>query len=235
MRPSWSPMLTLMTVAALAPLYVAAAADAADAGLAILPANATHLGWGPTLVIAAAGDYGQSSLRQFQLWLANGYERAPALMLGLAVLLAVPPLALAGLVIGRTKRQNPDVTVMLPKKARQQARAVQRTLQTDISPWPTEAWVEADGIPGGRRVIGRTLLRIGREDDNDIRFAVKTVHRYHAVIRRTTDGVVMITDVSGKDGNGVLVNGARVAEARLAKGDVISLGEVKMRFDARPV
>ena len=77
--------------------------------------------------------------------------------------------------------------------------------------------MEADGYPGSRRIIGRTLLRIGREEDNDIRFAVKTVHRYHAVIRRTTDGVVMITDVSGKDGNGVLVNGARVAEARLRK------------------
>ncbi len=68
-----------------------------------------------------------------------------------------------------------------------------------------------------------------------MRFAVKTVHRYHAVIRRTTDGVVMITDLSGKDGNGVLVNGARVAEARLTKGDIINIGEVKMRFEAQPV
>ena len=45
----------------------------------------------------------------------------------------------------------------------------------------------------------------------------------------------MITDLSGKDGNGVLVNGARVAEARLRKGDVINFGEVRMSFDARPV
>jgi pSer/pThr/pTyr-binding forkhead associated (FHA) protein len=61
------------------------------------------------------------------------------------------------------------------------------------------------------------------------------VHRYHAAIRRTADGDVMITDLSGKDGNGVLVNGASVGEARLKKGDVINIGEVKLKFDARPV
>jgi pSer/pThr/pTyr-binding forkhead associated (FHA) protein len=46
---------------------------------------------------------------------------------------------------------------------------------------------------------------------------------------------VMITDLSGKDGNGVLVNGATVGETRLKKGDVINIGEVKLKFDARPV
>lgn len=234
MRLSWSMMLAPMAALAVAQTCVAATADAAEAGLVILPTNAGSFAL-DALTIGGVSDLGEMSLQQLRQWLAHGYQRAPALMLGLAVLLAVPPLALAGLVISRNKRHNPDVTVMLPKKARQQARAVQRTLQTEISPWPTEAWVEAEGIPGGRRVIGRTLLRIGREEDNDIRFAVKTVHRYHAVIRRTTDGVVMITDVSGKDGNGVLVNGTRVAEARLSKGDIINLGEVRMRFDARPV
>ena len=78
-------------------------------------------------------------------------------------------------------------------------------------------------------------MRIGREADNDIRLSAKTVHRYHAVIRRTTDGDVMITDVSGNEGNGVLVNGAPVGEARLKKGDVINIGEVKLKFEARPV
>ena len=61
----------------------------------------------------------------------------------------------------------------------------------------------------------------------------KTVHRYHAVIRRTTDGDVVITDLSGADGNGVLINGKRIGEARLVKGDVIGIGEVKLKFDAQ--
>jgi pSer/pThr/pTyr-binding forkhead associated (FHA) protein len=83
-------------------------------------------------------------------------------------------------------------------------------------------------------VIDRTMVRIGREEDNDICLSAHTVHRYHAVIRRTTEGEVVITDLSGDDGNGVLVNGVRVSEARLTKGDTIKVGEVKLRFDERP-
>jgi len=32
-----------------------------------------------------------------------------------------------------------------------------------------------------------------------------------------------------------LINGTRVGEGRLKQGDVIGIGEVKLRFDARPV
>ncbi len=90
-------------------------------------------------------------------------------------------------------------------------------------------------MPGGRFVIGRSLVRIGRESDNDIRLAAKTVHRYHAIIRRATEGDVVISDLSSADGNGVLVNGTRVGEARLKKGDVINVGEVQLKFDSQPV
>jgi pSer/pThr/pTyr-binding forkhead associated (FHA) protein len=78
------------------------------------------------------------------------------------------------------------------------------------------------------------MLRLGREADNDVCLSEKTVHRYHAVIRRTTDGDVVITDLSGPDGNGILINGTRVGEGRLKAGDTISIGEVKLKFDARP-
>jgi pSer/pThr/pTyr-binding forkhead associated (FHA) protein len=108
------------------------------------------------------------------------------------------------------------------------------TARTEVLAWPTEAWVELAGT-GQRHVIGRAMLRIGREADNDICLSEKTVHRYHAVIRRTTDGEVVVTDLSGAEGNGVLINGARVGEGRLTKGDLIGIGEVKLRFDARPV
>jgi len=234
MRPPWSSLMPVLAAVAVAQTFVAAAADAGETGFALLRANADGLN-AATLVVPVA-EHGSDAWLQLQQWINQNYQRAPALMLGLSVLLAVPPLALAGLFMRRNKRRTSNATVMLPKRARRPSRTARRTtLQTEFSPWPTEAWVEAEGIPGGRRIIGRTLVRIGREEDNDIRFALKTVHRYHAVIRRTTDGVVMITDLSGKDGNGVLVNGTRVAEARLSKGDVINLGEVKMRFDARPV
>jgi hypothetical protein len=212
MRVPWSSRLGILAAVAVAQACLAAHAEAA--GIA---------------------ERATLALSDLNIWISQGYARAPALMLGLSILLAVPLLVLAGLLLRRKRRRrSSNATVMLPRK-RAPEKTQSRTLHTEISPWPTEAWVEADGFPGSRREVGRTLLRIGREADNDICFAVKTVHRYHAVIRRTTDGVVMITDLSGKDGNGVLVNGARVAEARLSRGDVINIGEVKMRFDARPV
>jgi hypothetical protein len=230
MREPWSSRLVVLAAVAAAQAYVAAAVNAADADATF--ANFTHLPL--TVPLAGIAERGAQAWVQFTHWISQSYAHAPALMLGLSILLAVPLLALVGVVTSH-KRRSSNRTVMLPRRKRRTDRAQLRTQQTDVSPWPTEAWVEAEGFPGSRRIIGRTLIRIGREEDNDLRFAVKTVHRYHAVIRRTTDGVVMITDLSGKDGNGVLVNGARIAEARLAKGDVINIGEVKMRFEASPV
>lgn len=234
MRPPWSSMLALLAAAAVFEACVAAAAGPAETVPATLTSNAEGFGPASTLLAAAVEKGGQAWL-QIRQWVGESYERAPALMLGLSVLLAVPPLALAGLLVGR-KRRSPESTVLISRSSRRAPAAPRTaTARAEVAAWPSEAWVEIEGVPGGRCVIGRTLVRIGREGDNDIRLSTKTVHRYHAVIRRTTDGDVMITDVSGDEGNGVLVNGARVLEARLAKGDVINVGEVKLRFDARPV
>lgn len=227
-------MLALVAAVAVVHLCVAAAAVPAETGPAVVSSDAEAIS-PATGLLAAVMEIGGEAWQHFRQWLGQSYERAPALMLGLSVLLAVPPLALAGLV-ARRKRRPANVTVMLPRRRRRAGgKPRTATAKTEISPWPTEAWVDIEGVPGGRCAIGQTLVRIGREDDNDIRFSAKTVHRYHAAIRRTADGEVFITDLSGPEGNGVLVNGARVVEARLAKGDVINVGEIRMRFDARMV
>jgi hypothetical protein len=229
MRPPWSSMLALGTAAAALQAYGADAAGAAETGAA---GEAASLATAALATAIDAGDLAWAHVREL---VGAGYQRAPALMLGLSMLLAVPPLALAGLLVSRKRRPSDNTTRLIGRGA---ARRVPRerltTARAEISAWPTEAWVEIDGQPGSRHVIGRTLLRIGREGDNDICLSAGTVHRYHAVIRRTTDGEVVITDLSGEEGNGVLVNGARVEEARLTKGDAIHVGEVKLRFDARP-
>jgi hypothetical protein len=225
MRPAWSSNLALVAAAATLQLCVATAAGAAGAEAAADPS---------TLLDSVLQESGVA-WAGLQHWASAGYERAPALMLGLSVLLAVPALALAGLLVTR-KGPSPDVTKRISRPDRGAAEPPRMTTtRADISAWPTEAWVDVEGIPNGRRVIGRSLIRIGREEDNEIHLVANTVHRYHAVIRRTTDGDVVITDLSGSEGNGVLVNGARVAEARLNKGDLINVGEVKLHFDARPI
>ena len=80
--------------------------------------------------------------------------------------------------------------------------------------------------------LDRAKHTLGRDPACDARLASGHVSRFHAEIRRSGP-IFAVFDRDSK--NGVLVNGARVAEARLAKGDVINIGEVKMRFEASPV
>lgn len=178
-------------------------------------------------------------------WVAASYQRAPALVLGLAALVAVPPLALFGLWVARRDAASVSVS-----EARTQIRRVRRDsapepregVRTGHIPLrPLEAWVEvlnrsevAPGTADKRYGLAHTLLRIGRETDNDICLHDKTVHRYHAAIHRTEDAEFVITDLSSVDGNGVVVNGRAVAEARLKSGDVIELGNARLKFSAGP-
>jgi hypothetical protein len=237
MRPAWSSFLALVAAAAALDAHIAAAGTT-ESRHAIAFSAQEFL---PRA--SALEEIADSAARLWApvgQWIGESYARAPALMLGLSVIMVVPPLALVGLIARRKRRQpwakSPDTTLALTRAGKRSASMLDAgTIKTEGFSWPTEAWVDIQGSPGGRCVIGSTLVRIGREADNDIRLAAKTVHRYHAVIRRTTDGDVMITDLSGNDGNGVLVNGKPVGEARLKKGDVINVGEVKLHFDARPV
>jgi hypothetical protein len=69
-------------------------------------------------------------------------------------------------------------------------------------------------------------LHVGRSPSADLTFEDRTVSRRHAVIVRDEHGVRILDDLSR---NGVVVNGRRVAEARLAHGDVLQLGRQKLR------
>jgi len=235
MRPAWSSFLALAAAVAAFDAHIAAADTTESRASVVVSAQDFLL---RSTVVEEIADGGGRLWMPVRQWIGESYARAPALVLGLSVVMVVPPLALAGLIARRKRRpyagHSPDTTVALTRAGKRGASDAE-PIRTEGFSWPTEAWVDIQGSPGGRVVIGRTLVRIGREADNDIRLSAKTVHRYHAVIRRTTDGDVMITDVSGNEGNGVLVNGAPVGEARLKKGDVINIGEVKLKFEARPV
>ncbi len=103
---------------------------------------------------------------------------------------------------------------------------------------PQEAWIQlengsevAPSVATSRFNLARTLLRIGRETDNDICLEDVTVHRYHAAVHRTEDAEFVITDLSSAGGNGVVVNGRAVSEARLSNGDAIQLGNARLKFN----
>ncbi len=228
-------------------------------------------GWAPTILIVAGGlalaGLGTSacanpeaapggsgfanassafdSWAAFTDWIAASYAQAPALVLGLVALIAVPPLALIGLLVRKREAASLVVSQLqtqVRRVSREAAAEPREGVRTGHIPLrPLEAWIEivnagevAPSATQQRYGLRRTLLRIGRETDNDICLEDMTVHRYHAAIHRTEDAEFVITDLSSAGGNGVVVNGRAVAEARLGSGDVIELGNARLKFSAAP-
>ncbi len=155
------------------------------------------------------------------------YERRPTVSLALGVLTILPAALLGGIVLRWRQRRALDARA---------ARIVIAESATELlgrSPsFREEAHIALMQPARGRLDLGRDLLRIGREDDNDLRLPGADVERYHAIIERASPREFVLHDVSGPDGAGVLLNGARVAFACLKHGDIIEVGAVRARFEA---
>jgi pSer/pThr/pTyr-binding forkhead associated (FHA) protein len=76
---------------------------------------------------------------------------------------------------------------------------------------------------GGDQVfeIAHRVIRIGRQDQNDIMLAGPTVSARHATVRREAVGVVIEDEGSL---NGTFVNGVRVEQQLLEDGDRVQIG-----------
>jgi len=86
-----------------------------------------------------------------------------------------------------------------------------------------------NGQRAGQRVRpSDNPFTIGRDAGNDLRLVEDGVSGRHCEMRVTRAGV-MIRD--NRSTNGVFVNGQRVEEARLHRGDVIELGGARLRFE----
>lgn len=145
----------------------------------------------------------------------------------LAAMFIVPLLALLALLVHALRLH---VSFRLPGRAARRE-PVQAAVSDPIVEAPRRAQLWIAGQTPASLPTGPTMVRIGRHEDNDIRLAHASVHRHHALIHRTTEDEYVIVDLSGRDGNGVLVNGCRTPEARLAAGDEIQLGNVSLRFE----
>jgi adenylate cyclase len=73
-----------------------------------------------------------------------------------------------------------------------------------------------------------SAIHIGRAASNDITLPHSSISRSHALLEGKQD-IWMIRDQHSA--NGVLVNGVRVEHAELNSGDVIGLGDIKLRFE----
>ena len=90
------------------------------------------------------------------------------------------------------------------------------------------AWLEMCDARQTRTSIAITNFRIGRGKHNDFVIRNNSVSGNHCVVERNRDGHWQITDL--KSGNGVILNGEEVQQGLLNNGDLIELGEIKMRF-----
>ncbi len=74
-------------------------------------------------------------------------------------------------------------------------------------------------------------LRLGREEDNDVRLSDQMASRHHAMIQRQGDQY-LLSDLGS--GNGTVLNGVRVAGPTvLAEGDIILIGQTQLKFSRR--
>jgi hypothetical protein len=168
----------------------------------------------------------------------GAYNRAPIVVLALSALLVLPAVALISLATQAGRRHRSRQLALRAAERRAQAddaSSLQELPEMAVVPTPQQAWLTVEGRHGGTVELMGQVIRIGRHEDNDIRLPDWSVHRHHAVIERTPDEAFVITDLSGKDGSGVRVNGKRQERARLADGDVIELGRAKLRFENAPL
>jgi hypothetical protein len=85
-------------------------------------------------------------------------------------------------------------------------------------------------LPDGQRInLADEPLTIGRLSDCDVVLSDDSVSRRHAELRRL-GGEILLVDLGST--NGTKVNGASVRERRLVDGDLITVGNTSLRFEA---
>lgn len=186
-------------------------------------------------IIAGAVETLQSIMGQALALLDGAYQRAPALVLVLSALVVLPAVALISFAAHARLRSRSRRAALRAAQRRAENGALLKETPIAAPAWPSQAWLTIEGRASDPMPLNGHVIRIGRHEDNDIRLADRSVHRHHAVIERTAEEAFVITDVSGKDGNGVRVNGERTPRARLADGDMIELGRARLRFETAPV
>ena len=83
-------------------------------------------------------------------------------------------------------------------------------------------------VAGSRFLLTSARVTVGRDDDNDIAAADKTISRRHASFVRDEVGYSLVDEQSA---NGVFVNNLRVEKIFLQAGDRIKIGDCLFRYE----
>jgi FHA domain len=226
-----------------ASVAIAAGAERAAAGgarqEAALPYAGAQTGAERIVLQQPARQLAVASFGQLRSLIETGYQRAPVLIIVLSALLLLPVVALVSYFLQRAARRRSERAAIdaMARKAEsaewpgEVPAGVSRSIPVRLH----EAWLVIGDSGGQTLPLAMHVTRIGRQLDNDLRLADPSVHRYHAVIERTSRDEFVITDLSGKEGNGIRINGERQERAHLVDGDVIELGRTRLKFESVPI
>lgn len=165
--------------------------------------------------------------------LMSAYRQQPALVLVLSALLVVPALAIVSLLIQVILRAIAWRRRLRPAVTSSEDWTRDSRPRSGVPAWPAHAWLTVDE-EGHAVPLKAEVISIGRHEDNIVHIEDASVHRFHAVIHRDEDAHFIITDLSGEEGNGLRINGEKLAQAHLADGDRIELGHARLTFAAVP-
>lgn len=118
------------------------------------------------------------------------------------------------------------ITSLNARKARSTEEAGQEEEAVDQVVY---GWLDMLDGNASRYPLQTTNVRIGRHRDNDICLLNDSISRRHAVLHFDADKrTFVITDLGGD--NGVVVNKVKQQSHDLNDGDLVELGEVRLRF-----
>lgn len=165
------------------------------------------------------------------------YQRNAVLVVALSTIVLLPAIALISFLVQSSARRRARSAAarVAERRAEDHAPAAEQETGLTAPARSLQAWLTVEGAGTSALPLAGQMIRIGRHEDNDIRLADSSVHRYHALIQRTLEEDFVITDLSGKNGNGVRINGTRQDKAQLNDGDLIELGRAKLKFEHAPL
>jgi FHA domain len=190
------------------PIPITISADFGDAGSANVEQQIT-IPPPPAIfapAVPAAATVPKAWQQRLRDWLAT--NRAVALVLGVATVLGAAGVGLFAL----SKAKRRAVGASDPE-----------------APDAVYGWLDMLDANASRYPLQTTNVRIGRHRDNDICLQNDSISRRHALLHFNADNRrFIITDLGGN--NGVIVNNIKQQSHELNDGDLVELGEVRLRF-----
>ncbi len=160
-------------------------------------------------------------------WLPAGLKAQPPFAIGIGAALLLVLVLILALVVRAVRRPKPslvdDTTMVLSESLP----PVTEVTSVPERVAPVLAWLISLDADSTRHPITKTAVRIGRKQDNDLVMRNDSVSSHHAEILKRGDKFI-IADLGAS--NGVFVRGKRVEKIALENGDIIELGEVRLRF-----